>query len=161
MDTSWLRVPPYSEDVASEPGFDLDAFLSRPLVARVATTGPKVRPVWFLWENGAFWWLTGSWAQLPEDVEENPAAALTVDTCDLATGEVRQVIARGRIEILPYDRDRAVRKLRRYLGTDTSRWDDRFDPYGMADVKFARLEPTDLTARDLSFEPSLQRRRTD
>ncbi len=83
-----------------------------------------------------------------------------MDTCDLATGEVRQVIARGPIEVFPYDRDRAVRKLRRYLGPDVSRWDDRFDPDAMGDARFARLKPTDLSARDLSFEPSM-RRHTD
>ncbi len=153
-------MPAYIGLVIDEHDFDLEAFLSHPLVARVATAGPTVRPVWFLWEEDAFWWLTGAWARLPDVVEENPEGALTVDTCDLATGEVRQVIARGPIEVFPYDRDRAVRKLRRYLGPDVSRWDDRFDPDAMEDAKFARLEPTDLSVRDLSFEPSM-RRHTD
>ena len=31
--------------------FDVDEFLAQPLVARVATNGPTVRPVWFLWEG--------------------------------------------------------------------------------------------------------------
>ncbi|GHA04301.1 hypothetical protein [Streptomyces purpurascens] len=35
--------------------FDVDAFLRRPLTARLATNGPTVRPVWFLWEEDAFW----------------------------------------------------------------------------------------------------------
>jgi len=35
--------------------FDLDAFLQRRLVAHVATVGPTVRPVWYLWEEGSFW----------------------------------------------------------------------------------------------------------
>ncbi|GAA2570690.1 hypothetical protein GCM10010424_11970 [Streptomyces lienomycini] len=34
--------------------FDTDTFLRRPLTARLATGGPTVRPVWFLWEDGAF-----------------------------------------------------------------------------------------------------------
>jgi hypothetical protein len=42
--------------------FDVDAFLREPLTARLATGGPTVRPVWFLWEEGAFWVLTGPWA---------------------------------------------------------------------------------------------------
>ncbi len=41
--------------------FDVDAFLMQPLVA-LASAGPSVRPVWFLWEEGAFWWITGSYA---------------------------------------------------------------------------------------------------
>jgi hypothetical protein len=28
--------------------FDINNFLAQPLVARVATNGPTVRPVWFL-----------------------------------------------------------------------------------------------------------------
>ncbi len=36
----------------------VDAILRRPLVARVATDGPTVRPVWFLWEESAVWWIT-------------------------------------------------------------------------------------------------------
>ena len=34
--------------------FDIDAFLSQPLTARIATNGPTVRPTWFLWEDQAF-----------------------------------------------------------------------------------------------------------
>ena len=45
--------------------FDIDAFLSQPLTARIATNGPTVRPTWFLWEDQAFWILTGPWARLP------------------------------------------------------------------------------------------------
>ncbi|MBW3579347.1 MAG: pyridoxamine 5'-phosphate oxidase family protein, partial [Actinobacteria bacterium] len=98
--------------------------------------------------------LTGPWAHLNDLLEDDPRAVLVVDTCDLATGEVLQVTARGRIEIRPYDRARAIRKLRRYLGPDISAWDATFDPDAMAEAKFARLAPTKLSARDLSFKPS-------
>jgi nitroimidazol reductase NimA-like FMN-containing flavoprotein (pyridoxamine 5'-phosphate oxidase superfamily) len=81
--------------------FDVDRFLEQPLVARVATNGPTVRPVWFLWEDGAFWWLTGSWSRLAERLRADPAVALVVDTCDVVTGSVRQVQARGDAEICP------------------------------------------------------------
>jgi hypothetical protein len=36
-------------------------------------------------------------------VRTDPAIAIVVDVCDLATGLVSQVIARGRAEILPFD----------------------------------------------------------
>jgi hypothetical protein len=52
-----------------------------------------------------------------------------VDVCDLVTGLVQQVIARGRAEILPFDVARGRRKLSRYLGQDETRWDDRFRHY--------------------------------
>ncbi len=46
---------------AADP-FDVDAFLAQPLIARVAAAGLSVRPVWYLWEEDRFWWLTGSYA---------------------------------------------------------------------------------------------------
>jgi hypothetical protein len=136
--------------------FDVDEFLSRPLTARVATNGPTVRPTWFLWEDDAFWILTGTWARLPDRVRADPAVALVVDDCDLATGMVRQVIARGRAELLPFDVPRGRRKLTRYLGVDEAHWDGRFrrylydDPAGKG-TTWLRLRPAVLAARDLSY----------
>ncbi|MCX4725770.1 pyridoxamine 5'-phosphate oxidase family protein [Streptomyces sp. NBC_01306] len=138
------------------PPFDIDAFLSRPLTARVATDGPTVRPVWFLWEDGAFWILTGPWTRLFHRVSADPRIALVVDECDIATGLVRQVVARGRGELVPFDVTRGSRKLARYLGPDESRWDTRFvhylrdDPEARGTV-WLRLTPSSLTARDLSY----------
>ncbi|MGH3776740.1 MAG: pyridoxamine 5'-phosphate oxidase family protein [Pseudonocardiaceae bacterium] len=98
--------------------FDVDAFLAKPLVARVANNGPAVRPVWYLWEDGAFWWITGSYARLPELLAKDPRVALVIDTCDLKTLEVLQVTAWGEAEVVPFDEARAMRKLVRYLGDD-------------------------------------------
>ncbi len=64
--------------------FDVDAFLAQPLTARLATIGrdgPAVRPVWFLWEDGCFWWLTGPWSQLDRQLASDPQVTLLVDTC--------------------------------------------------------------------------------
>ncbi|OUC99950.1 pyridoxamine 5'-phosphate oxidase family protein [Streptomyces swartbergensis] len=136
--------------------FDVDTFLHRPLTARLATNGPTVRPVWFLWEEGAFWVLTGPWARLFDRVRADPGVALVVDECDLATGLVRQVIARGRAELLPFDVERGRRKLVRYLGADEARWDERFvhylhdDPAQRGTV-WLRLKPVSLVAHDLSY----------
>lgn len=146
-----------SEGVASADPFDIDAFLALPLVARVATAAPEptVRPVWYLWEDGAFWWLTGDWSRLPEILARNPSVALVVDTCDLMTGETRQVSARGAAELVPFDVDRTCRKLRRYLGPDQHTWDPRFGTYLTAgDARLVRLAPDRLVAHDLSFRPS-------
>lgn len=141
--------------VTSSP-FDIDVFLSQPLTARVATDGPTVRPVWFVWEEGAFWILTGPWAKLFHRVSADPRIALVVDVCDVATGLVRQVIARGRAELVPFDVARGRRKLVRYLGPDESRWDTRFVHYLRDDPKvrgtvWLRLVPSSLTAHDLSY----------
>jgi nitroimidazol reductase NimA-like FMN-containing flavoprotein (pyridoxamine 5'-phosphate oxidase superfamily) len=137
--------------------FDVDTFLAQPLVARVATSGPAVRPVWFLWEDRAFWWLTGSYSRLEEILARDPRVAVVVDTCDVATGTVRSVSARGVAEVLPLDRDRAVRKLRRYLGPDETAWDARFRDALDVDesTRLVRLMPEVVRAWDRSFRPSL------
>lgn len=61
-----------------------------PLVARVATNGPTVRPVWFLWECGAFRWITGSYARLPGLLADDPRIALVIDTCDFTWATTRK-----------------------------------------------------------------------
>jgi nitroimidazol reductase NimA-like FMN-containing flavoprotein (pyridoxamine 5'-phosphate oxidase superfamily) len=147
-----------------EEGFDLDGFLARPLVARLATTGqggPLVRPLWFIWEEGAFWWLTGPWSRLAEILAADPRVALVVDTSDVVTGEVKGVTALGEAELVPFDPERAKRKLAKYLGPDDTLWDPRFrsswdmaartgsedDPNGLG-----KLVPRSLVAGDSSFK---------
>ena len=136
--------------------FDVDAFLAQPFVARVATAGPRVRPVWFLWEEASFWWLTGSYSRLAEMLERDPNVAVVVDTCDVVTGVVRIVSARGTAEVVALDRARATRKLAKYLGADEAAWDGRFrealdeDP----STRLVRMTPTVLQAWDRSFRPS-------
>ena len=133
--------------------FDVDAFLTQPLVARVATDGPSVRPVWFLWEDGAFWWLTHTRNRLVRHVAQNPQVALVVDTCDLSTGQVLRVLARGPAVVLPLDEARAWRTLRKYLGPDVDTWDPRFvaSTFGNPGTRMIRMIPTALRARDHSF----------
>jgi nitroimidazol reductase NimA-like FMN-containing flavoprotein (pyridoxamine 5'-phosphate oxidase superfamily) len=146
-----------AQDWKLDPGFDLDGFLARPLVGRLATAGPTVRPVWFLWEEQAFWWLTGRWARLASLLERDSEVALVVDTCDLETGEVLQVVARGAAEVVPFDAERARRKLRRYLGPDEAAWDrERFleGTFGDPSARLVRLKPRRLRARDLSYRPT-------
>jgi nitroimidazol reductase NimA-like FMN-containing flavoprotein (pyridoxamine 5'-phosphate oxidase superfamily) len=136
-----------------DEGFDLDAFLAQPLVARVAARGPSILAVWFLWEDGAFWWLTGGWSRLSATLKADPSVALVVDTCDLATGEVLELSAEGEAEIYQLDSGRARRLLRRYLGADESRWPERFKSGTFHDptTRLIRLEPTRVRARDLSY----------
>jgi nitroimidazol reductase NimA-like FMN-containing flavoprotein (pyridoxamine 5'-phosphate oxidase superfamily) len=134
--------------------FDLEAFLALPLVARVAAAGPTIRPVWFLWEEDAFWWLTGRWSRLPRILGRDPRLALVVDEFDLESGRVLQVLARGEGEVTAFDPDRARRKLVRYLGPDEAAWDLRFTEGTFEDptTRFVRLAPQALRARDLSYE---------
>lgn len=135
---------------------EVEAFLARPLTAHLATHGPRVRPVWFLWEDGSFWILTGPWSHVLRDVEEDPHVALVVDDCNLETGQTKQVVVRGQLEVLPWDAARGRRMLRRYLGDDISAWDPRFQRYmaGEHSCRWIRLAAESPTIRDMSFAPS-------
>lgn len=138
--------------------FDVDEFLAQPLVARVATAGPVVRPVWYLWEDGSFWVLIGPWSAMGRRLAADPVFEIAVDVCDLRTGLVRQVLGRGEGATQPLDRARARRKLMRYLGPDESGWDPRFSLDGdvaARGLRWARLTPRRLEAKDQSFVPSL------
>ncbi|GAA5184275.1 hypothetical protein GCM10023322_25410 [Rugosimonospora acidiphila] len=99
---------------------------------------------------------TGPWTRLPERVRADPSVAIVVDECDLTTGVTRQVVARGRAGIVPFDVPRGRRKLARYLGADESHWDQRFRRYLYDDpaekgTSWLRLLPRSLAAKDLSF----------
>ncbi|WP_253266146.1 pyridoxamine 5'-phosphate oxidase family protein [Streptomyces sp. 6-11-2] len=120
---------------------DVNEFLSRPLVAKVATNGPEVRPVWFLWEEGAFWWLTGSYSRMELILAKDPRVAIVVDTCDLSASEVLSVTCQGVADVVPLDRTRAVRKLTRYLGPENL-WPVRFSaPLDDPKTKMIRFVP--------------------
>ncbi|NED96674.1 pyridoxamine 5'-phosphate oxidase family protein [Phytoactinopolyspora alkaliphila] len=139
-----------------ENELDVDAFLARPLTARVATNGPTVRPTWYLWDEHAFWILTGPWAKLLAHVQADRSIALVVDECDLSTGTVVQVIARAEAEIVAFDVPRGRRKLARYLGADETRWDARFRAYLHTDpaengTVWLRAKPASLHVKDLSY----------
>ena len=123
----------------------------------MATNGPTIRPIWFLWEDGAFWWLTGAWSLLSRRLDSDPRIALVVDSCDLHTGRVLQVTAKGRAEAVAMDRARAVRKLAKYLGPDPGSWPpDRFlAPLDDPVSRLIRLVPDGrLAVRDVSYEPA-------
>jgi nitroimidazol reductase NimA-like FMN-containing flavoprotein (pyridoxamine 5'-phosphate oxidase superfamily) len=139
---------------------DVPEFLARPLVARLAVTGkdgqPTVRPVWFLFEDQTFWWLTASsYSALQDLLAIDSRAALIVDSCDLSTGQVPAVTARGQAVVHALDPRRAVRKLTKYLGPVAELWPRRFqDVLTDPTTRLVSLRPAhDLVLRDLSYDP--------
>jgi Pyridoxamine 5'-phosphate oxidase len=111
------------------PPFDVDAFLAEPNQAFVATNGPTVRPLWYQWEDGCFWLISGPWAKLYSRTCKDPEIALIVDICDVKKGRILQVMASGAVETVPYDIPRARRMLHRYLGPDEASWSSKPDDY--------------------------------
>jgi PPOX class probable F420-dependent enzyme len=99
---------------------ELDAFLARPLVASLSTTGaggaPRVTPVWFQYADGRFYVWTDLDSAKYRHVVRDPRVALCIATHD---EPYRYVVARGRAEI---QRDgvvlRAVAIAQRYYGPE-------------------------------------------
>lgn len=137
----------YGEEV------DIRRFLERPMIARVATNGPTLRPVWYLYDEPAFFWLTDTSNYLCKAVQRGEPLVLVVDVCDIDTGEVVHVRVRGLAEIIPVDRSKALRKFARYLGPDQSVWDPRFVPsLDLPSTRMCRLVPSSMEAADVSFQ---------
>jgi general stress protein 26 len=60
----------------------LNAFLRRPLIARLATSEndkPRVLPMWFLWDGTDIWMETSDTFPNARILRQNPHAAVTID----------------------------------------------------------------------------------
>jgi hypothetical protein len=139
------------------PDFDLDAFLALPLMAHLSTAspdGPRGSPVWFLWEEGHLWVIANRQHDtFAARIERDPRCAVGIVDFAPARGQLRHVGMRGRAEVVPFDRGRAVRKLVRYLGDDQSRWDRRIFTLddGAKPLIFVRFAPDTVVVRDQGY----------
>jgi hypothetical protein len=139
----------------------LDEFLDRPLfcsLAQASVEGPRVSPLWFLWEDGAVWII----AQLegrsyPGRVERDPRTALAVVDFEPSEGRVEHVGMRGQAGLEPYDTGRADRLLAKYLGEDRGEWPERFAGLPPEDYRLIRFDPETVVARDQSYDTPADR----
>lgn len=133
----------------------LDAFLARPLfcfLAQRSGSGPRISPLWFLWEDGAIWHV----AQLrdrsyPRRVREYPDSAVAVVDFDPETGRVEHVGMRGTASLEAFDRSKAGRLLAKYLGDERREWPERFVGLETDDYRLIRFVPETIVARDQSY----------
>ena len=133
----------------------LEEFLNRSLfcfVAQESDTGPRVSPLWFLWEGGAIWNVAQmSDRSYPERVKQYPQTALAVVDFDPATGRVEHVGMRGNSMLEPYDQSRAERLFQKYLGEHQTEWPTRFVELDPDNYRLIRFEPETVVARDQSY----------
>jgi len=94
-DPSTADGPPMSRE-------EMDRFLARPLIARLATSDgdcPRVLPMWFWWDGTDVWMETSPTFANYRILQRNPNAAITID--EAVSGlAMRAVIMRGRVEIV-------------------------------------------------------------
>src|SRR5262249_28742413 len=133
-------------------GVDLLEFLTRPLFAHLATAsldGPRETPVWFLWEDGAIWFIGDRKNDsFPHRIESDPRCAVGIVDFNKESGLMQHVGLRGQASIEPLELERAKRLLYRYLGEDQQRWPQRYihvleNPGSL----FVRFEPEIAVAR--------------
>ena len=100
-------------------GKELAAFLSEVRLAHFATVGPdgdpRVRPVWFLYEDGAFWFTTRlETRRTGADLTSGSSAAVSIASEDRP---YRAVIVHGRPEVWTEDRERWLERIATRYGT--------------------------------------------
>jgi nitroimidazol reductase NimA-like FMN-containing flavoprotein (pyridoxamine 5'-phosphate oxidase superfamily) len=137
-----------------EQDFDVDAFLQRPLFAHLATLGeegPCESPVWFLWEDGALWFIAEQGSSYAKRLERDARAAVGIVDFDLERGFLQHVGMRGTAQVLPTDNERLRRFLRRYLGAE-SEWNAWFKQHVIDHQNLmVRFTPNTVVARDQSY----------
>lgn len=139
---------------------DVGSFLRRPLFAYLGTAspdGPRVSPVWFLWEGHRMWFIGNRRTDtFPLRIEAEPRCAVAIVDFDRHAGRVQHVGLRGRATIEPWDPDRAIRLFRRYLGENQALWDrERFvEPLHDPENLFVGFAPESTLARDQSYAAS-------
>jgi hypothetical protein len=99
-------------------GFDLDAFLSRPILAHLSTSsavGGRASVFWFLWEESAVWMIVElGYNTAQERVIVEPRVALAFAELDVVQGTMTHVGMRGVASVEPWEDGRAARLHDRY-----------------------------------------------
>lgn len=134
---------------------DIDAFLRKPLIAHLATAsefGPRDSPLWFLWEDGALWFVGNGRDGFPKRVHREPRCAVGIVDFDLPHGLLTHVGMRGTGTVEQVDRHRLHRLLGRYLGPDLDLWNEPFRRTVIDKLDLmVRVQPTSVVARDQSY----------
>ncbi|WP_224816949.1 pyridoxamine 5'-phosphate oxidase family protein [Hasllibacter sp. MH4015] len=138
--------------------FDPAPVLAKPLMANLATVtadgAPRNAPVWFAWEDGALWMLSGIDNSSAQRIAANPQVAVEIVDYDNAGGVLRHVGLRGRATVEPMDTALFRRLLRRYLGPEEV-WNAWFIEevacIDHPDGRLIRLVPESVFTNDVSF----------
>jgi nitroimidazol reductase NimA-like FMN-containing flavoprotein (pyridoxamine 5'-phosphate oxidase superfamily) len=127
---------------------DLDAFLAEVRLAHLATVDgqgrPRVRPVWFLWENGALWFTTRiGQRHTGRDWADGGEVSVSIASDDQP---YRAVIARGRPEVVGREEGLLSAVSSRYLGERRKHWTT--EALRQSDRVVFRVEPSSLISWD-------------
>jgi PPOX class probable F420-dependent enzyme len=104
---------------------EIDAFLSQPLVARIATVRkngtPQVVPMWFLWEHGVMYMSTRTWAAKVKHIRQNRHVAVAIDVME-APLKNKAVLLDGTAEIVTSGvKEMTTAIYQKYMGADAAK----------------------------------------
>jgi PPOX class probable F420-dependent enzyme len=119
-------------------------FVSKPKIGRLGTTcpdgAPHIAPIWYRFEDGAFFIITERRSRKFRNIEHDPRVVLCIDDDETP---YHTVIVRGRVEVLPPP-DAAWRLALaiRYLGEEGGRRyvEENVDPNNV----MLRIVPEDV-----------------
>ena len=98
---------------------ELKIFLDEPRMAHLATSSktgkPRVSPIWYLYENGLFYFTTRLGRVKGKHFQKNPAVALSIATDERP---YRAVCAFGRATIVTENRDEWLERISFRYGKD-------------------------------------------
>lgn len=129
------------------------AFLSRPLLGRLATASPDgqphVVPVWYLLEGEELWISSFKSTRKVVDLRRNPKCAIVIDV-ENAAGGLTAVTIEGRAELVnePHDEVRGIieKIYTQYLGVDGVLAPDPQSWLNSPENLLIRLTPTRIKA---------------
>ena len=83
---------------------EIDEFLNRPLLARLATADPEkmqphVVPVWYGWDSQSLWISAFRSTRKVKELRKNPNCSIVIDLDD-AAGGIRAVLMEGAAELV-------------------------------------------------------------
>src|SRR5262249_47921982 len=101
---------------------ELQTFLARPLIARLATVrpngSPQLVPMWFLYEDGVMYMSTRTYAAKVKHLQKNPRVAVVVDEM-VAPLKNKVVILEGTAEVQTSGVKEITTKIyHKYMGTE-------------------------------------------
>lgn len=138
--------------------FDPEALLRLPLMAMLGTVcdaGPRIAPVWFLWEAEVLWMLGSRDGSSVRRIGADPRVAVEIVRFLPEAGVLQHLGLRGEANVEPSDPARFRRLLAKYLGPDETGWNpwflDRVARIEDPDNRMVRLRPDSVFTNDVSY----------
>jgi hypothetical protein len=133
--------------------FDLENFLSMPLVAHLSTAAedsPRDSPVWFYWQDKKIWIIGTASDTFPDRIRKNSKCAIGIVDFNQHTGLFLHAGFRGTAIVKPFKKLIANKLLSRYMGPDFKKWDPRFKDLDDSNVLIC-FSPETVVVRNQSY----------